>query len=193
MDLGLSCEASYSPEFITQGEANSLFDHLTETLDFTNHTFKLGTGEVVSVNFGKHMFMDQSLFDEDKLPAQVWGKTSVWSDQVRLIKEKVELFTGHQFQVCVCIYYPDGTSGVGFHSDFVAFGDTNYIPSLSLGEEREFVLRNKLNGKETSIELANGSLVTMGNKCQELYEHALPENPKYKNARINLTFRKYGN
>lgn len=193
MDLGLSCEVLYYPEFITQEEANSLFDHLTETLDFTNNTFKLGSGKVVSVIFGKHMFMDQCLFDEDKLPAQAWGKTSVWSDQVRLIKEKVELFTGHQFQVCVCIYYPDGTSGVDFHSDFVAFGDTNYIPSLSLGEEREFVLRNKLNGKETGIELANGSLVTMGNKCQELYEHALPENPKYKNPRINLTFRKYGN
>ena len=191
MDLNLSCEASYFSEFLTQKESNSLFNHLIDTLDLTNTALTLGTGEATSVNFGKHMFMDQNLFDENKLPAQIWGKTSVWSEQIKLIKEKVEFFTGHQFQVCVCIYYPDGTSGVGFHSDFVAFGDTNFIPSISLGEEREFVLRNKLNGEETRLDLANGSLVIMGENCQELYEHALPENPKYKNARINLTFRKY--
>ena len=29
----------------------------------------------------------------------------------------------------------------------------------------------------------------MGKNCQEKYEHSIPCNKKYKNPRINLTFR----
>lgn len=192
MDLGLSCEAAYYPDFISKEESTAIFKHLIQNFDLTNRSVKLANGVSHPVNFGKVMFMDQNLFDENKLPSHIWGNIAVWSKEMQAVKEKIELFTGHQFQVCVCIYYPDGNSGVDFHSDFVAFGNTSYIPSVSLGEAREFVLRNKMDGQKTSIELGDGSLVIMGNNCQELYEHALPENPKYKNARINLTFRKFG-
>ena len=111
---------------------------------------------------------------------------------MKIVKEKVETYTGHQFETCVCIYYPDGNSGVGYHSDFIAFGDTTLIPSLSLGEDRIFKLREKETLIEHEILLNNGSLIIMGEHCQERYEHSLPENSKYKNPRINLTFRKYG-
>lgn len=191
MDLGLSCEAAYYSDFISKEESNTIFNHLIQNFDLTTRIVKLANGESHPVNFGKVMFMDQNLFEEKKLSDSIWGNVAVWSKEIHEIKEKIELFTGHQFQVCVCIYYPDGNSGVDFHSDFVAFGSTDYIPSISLGEERKFVFRNKMDGKKTSLELANGSLVIMGNKCQEFYEHALPEDPIYKNPRINLTFRKF--
>jgi len=63
---------------------------------------------------------------------------------------------------------------------------------LSLGEERDFFLREKETLAETKIILENGSLIMMGENCQELYEHSLPTNNINKRPRINLTFRKYG-
>jgi alkylated DNA repair dioxygenase AlkB len=90
------------------------------------------------------------------------------------------------------IYYPDGNSGLDFHSDHAVFGDTSIIPSVSLGEEREFKFREKESGNEITTTLESGSLIIMGKHCQERYEHRLPINPESNKPRINLTFRKYG-
>lgn len=74
----------------------------------------------------------------------------------------------------------------------MAYGDTSTIPSLSLGEERKFCLREKQTLKVAEVLLKNGSLLIMGKDCQEKYEHALPIDSNYKKGRINITFRKYG-
>ncbi|MCH2490888.1 MAG: alpha-ketoglutarate-dependent dioxygenase AlkB [Flavobacteriales bacterium] len=66
------------------------------------------------------------------------------------------------------------------------------IASVSLGQERLFNLREKATQKEHELLLHQGSLLNMGEGCQELYEHALPLNPEYKQPQINLTFRKFG-
>ena len=144
------------------------------------------------VDIRKIMFMDDQIYHSDELPQNIWGYTAIWFDELRTIKSKVENIAKREFNVCVCIYYPDGNSGVDFHSDFIAFGDTRLIPSLSIGEEREFHLREKESRDIYKIVLENGSLLIMGENCQERYEHSLPINPKYKNGRINLTFRPFG-
>ncbi|MFX0557696.1 alpha-ketoglutarate-dependent dioxygenase AlkB [Maribacter sp. CXY002] len=99
---------------------------------------------------------------------------------------------GLVFQTCVCIFYPDGNSGIDYHSDKTAFGDTAIIPSISLGEERQFCLREKKNMSTTKLILKHGSLLVMKDGCQERFEHSLPTDVKYLKPRINLTFRKYG-
>lgn len=120
------------------------------------------------------------------------GATKSWTSKLKLAKDQIEKITNQQFQVCVLIYYPDGNSGVDYHSDFPAFGSTSLIPSISLGEEREFKFRSKENGEEFGQTLSNGSLTLMGDHCQDRYDHSLPINSEYKRPRINLTFRKYG-
>ncbi len=192
MVLPLKCEASYDPDFLGKSESKLIFNHLLQEFDLSNRTINLANGHTFELDCGKLMFMDEDIFLENKLPSEIWGNTAIWSDKMRRVKEKVESLTGHKFQSCVVIYYPNGNSGVDFHSDLIAFGDTDFIPSVSLGEEREFILREKNDGKEFSLKLSDGSLIIMGNKCQELYDHSLPINPKYKNERINLTFRKVG-
>ena len=149
-------------------------------------------GKSNTSDFGKITFIDQNLNDANKFPELLWGKTEVLPETLILIKNRVEKIAKMIFHVCVCIYYPDGNSGVSYHSDYPAFGDTTVIPSLSIGEEREFNLREKTTMKEHSILLEEGSLIIMGEHCQDRYEHSLPTNPIYKNPRINLTFRKYG-
>lgn len=192
MKLPLNCEAEYCSNFLEKSDANALFFELNDVIKKIKYIPQTEDGNTYEVNFGKVMFLDQNLLDENRFPEQHWGPTRGWTNKLKTLKEKIENFTNRKFEVCVLIYYPDGNSGVGFHSDYVAFGDTSIIPSISLGEEREFKFREKESGVETSQLLENGSLIIMGKHCQDRYEHSLPINPKYKEARINLTFRKYG-
>jgi alkylated DNA repair dioxygenase AlkB len=192
MKLQLNCEAEYFKDFLEFNLANELFNELINLAENSNYQPQTENGEIYNVNFGKIMFMDQNLLDDNKFPEQHWGPTKPWTNKLNRVKELIENHLNQKFQVCVLIYYPDGSSGVDFHSDYIAYGDTSIIPSISLGEEREFIFREIESGDEFVTTLENGSLITMGKYCQERYEHSLPINPEYKNPRINLTFRKYG-
>lgn len=109
------------------------------------------------------------------------------------LRRKIESLTGRIFGACVCIYYRDGTKGVDFHRDLPAFGDTSVIPSVSLGAERTFVLRNVSDHSDRFVlKPAHGSLIVMGEGCQQRYEHAVLHDETVTRARINLTFRMLG-
>ncbi|MGK0388072.1 MAG: alkylated DNA repair dioxygenase AlkB [Maribacter sp.] len=192
MKLPLNCEVEYFYDFLDSSDANGLYSELNDHIKTTNFCPETEDGETHEVNFGKIMFLDHNLLVENRFPEEHWGPTKAWSEKLKRLKEKIENFTDQKFEVCVLIYYPNGNSGVDFHSDYVAFGDTSIIPSISLGEEREFKFREKESGDEMTKTLENGSLIIMGKYCQDRYEHSLPINPEYKKARINLTFRKYG-
>ncbi|WP_020536415.1 alpha-ketoglutarate-dependent dioxygenase AlkB [Lewinella cohaerens] len=192
MKLPLNCDVEYLSSFLNIYDANELFAELINIIKQTDFCPQTEDGKLFKVNFGKIMFLDKNLIDENKFPEQYWGATRRWTNKLKALKEKIENFTNQKFQVCVLIYYPDGNSGVDFHSDYVAFGDTSIIPSISLGEERIFKLREKESKVEVSQLLEHGSLIIMGEGCQDRYEHSLPIDPKYKKSRINLTFRKYG-
>lgn len=192
MKLPLNCSVEYISNFLSKYESKALYDELIEIHQLDQLTEVKTENGVYNVNYGKLMFMDEALFDGNHLPEAQWGKGKSWSPTIKSIKEKVEKYAQHTFHVCVCIFYPDGDSGVDFHSDFPAFGNTSIIPSLSIWEEREFQLRENETSDVYELKLAEGSLLIMGENCQERYEHSLPVNSQYKKGRINLTFRSYG-
>jgi len=134
--------------------------------------------------------MDEALYKANRFPTDVWGQTAVCPAALRKVKERVEALTGHSFQVGVGILYPNGNTGINYHSDLVAFGDTSFIPSLSLGAERRFFLREKATQVESNLLLHRGCLIIMGENCQERYEHSLPVDLACDGARVNVTFRK---
>lgn len=184
---------TYCENFLSKHEANLLYNHLITHKELTQMMeIKTLAGDRFTLNTGKLMFLDKDLKEANKFPESIWGKTKIWSDEMFDIKSKIETFTNEAFATCVCIYYPNGNSGVDYHSDKIAYGDTNLIPSISLGEERKFCLKNNLTQEETCLTLNHGSLLLMKEKCQENFQHSLPINSIYKNPRINLTFRKYG-
>ncbi|REH56261.1 2-oxoglutarate-Fe(II)-dependent oxygenase superfamily protein [Tenacibaculum gallaicum] len=193
MSTSLNNVISYSPNFLTKKEATKLFQQLTSFSELTNMMeMKLPSDEVIKYNFGKLMFVDSDLIKKNVFQKSAWGNVMKWPEYMLPIKKQIQEHTGLEFKTCVCIYYPDGNSGVNYHSDEMAFGDTDVIPSISLGEERMFYLRENKTMIESKILLEHGSLLVMEDGCQEYYEHSLPENPKYLNPRVNLTFRKYG-
>ena len=193
MSTSLNNVISYSPNFLTKKEASELFQLLMKYSKLTNMLeIELQNGSKIRYNFGKMMFIDSNLIHKNTFPKAAWGNSMEWPKEILPLKKQIEDFTNCKFQTCVCVFYPDGNSGVAYHSDEMAFGDTDIIPSISLGEERLFFLREKQTKKENSMLLKHGSLLVMKEGCQQYYEHSLPENPEYLKPRINLTFRKYG-
>ena len=184
---------SYNEGFMSKEEANELFEHLMEYSELSS-MMEIDTvaGDAFKFDFGKMMFLDKELREENKFSESIWGKNMVWSEKMLSIKKRIENYTNNEFRTCVCIFYRDGNSGVDYHSDKTAFGDTSIIPAISLGEERLFCFRENKTMKENTLVLKHGSLLIMGKGCQENFEHSLPLNTMYKNPRISLTFRKFG-
>ncbi|MCB1860782.1 MAG: alpha-ketoglutarate-dependent dioxygenase AlkB [Gammaproteobacteria bacterium] len=192
MELPLHCEADYYPEFLTREESDVLFNAIRASCDLSSTRIKAGDGKTYTLDTGKCMFVDAPLLDQAKL-TEAFGPRQLWLPELLSIKQRIESVTGRRYNVAVCIYYPDGNAGVGFHSDLVAYGDTSSIATLSLGQARAFAFRS-VDSPDDSYQLclSNGSLLIMGEHCQERYEHSLPIVPECTRPRINLTFRAYG-
>lgn len=61
-----------------------------------------------------------------------------------ILRQQVEAATGATYNFCLVNYYGSGEDSISFHSDDERFlGDQPNIASLSLGGEREFVMKHK--------------------------------------------------
>ncbi len=141
---------------------------------------------------GVFLFADPELTSFDVF-GEIWGGRAAWPESLLKVRDQIEEQTGIRFPVARSVYYQDGSNGIGFHYDPPAYGPTDEIASISLGAERDFVLRSTDNPEDRhTLKLAHGSLLFMGEGCQERYEHAVPASPECKQPRLNLTFRKFG-
>jgi len=190
--LPINCEAYYCPHFLDPIEAAALFEEIVDGYEVTNKVIKMADGSDHVGETGVYMFADADLTSFDAIP-EVWGGRSPWPASLARIRDRIEETTQVRFQVTRCVYYQNGSEGMGFHTDPPAYGPTNSIASISLGAEREFVFRSQSDEDDTfSIVLPSGSLLYMGEHCQERYQHGLPHCDRCAEPRINLTFRKYG-
>ena len=92
-------------------------------------------------------------------------------------------------------FYRDGKDSVDWHSDDASqLGPTKdnvLIASLTIGNPRKFVLRNKKTRQKISFELETDDLLIMGGQTQKFWEHKIPKTSKKVGERLNLTFRCY--
>ncbi|MBV9493855.1 MAG: alpha-ketoglutarate-dependent dioxygenase AlkB [Acidobacteria bacterium] len=190
--LPLRCDAYYLAGFLSDAEADALFSELVSGFDVADKRVRMFDGTEFLNETGGYLFTDPELVSFDALPA-VWGQRSTFPRSLELVRDRITAQSGIRFPLARCIYYEDGFDGSDFHSDLPAYGSTATIASLSLGAEREFAFRRLENPvEEFSIRLASGSLLFMGEGCQELYEHALLRDDRCRAPRLNLTFRRYG-
>lgn len=114
-----------------------------------------------------------------------------WNEQTGQLRHQVESFTGHSFNAVLCNFYRNGEDYMGWHSDDeISLGNQPVIASLSLGVEREFLLRRKDDHqRKYAITLQHGSLLIMQGDLQTYWQHSLPKRKRVTEARINLTFR----
>lgn len=190
MKLPLNCEVNYFEDFLTEEEAKELFQVLVKNYEIDKARMIIEAGsKTIETDSFKILFFDEQVKAENSYLEDYQGKSFPFEGLLKKLKEKVEHLTNHQFDIAMCLYYPDGNYFAPYHSDQQTSGHKTILPSISLGAEREFVFRN-LHDKETySILLKDGSVIVMGDYYQSRYEHSLPKNPDCKESRINITFR----
>ena len=190
--LPLNCEAEYFPNFLTQSESSEIFDYLCQNYDFSGRTVTTSDGNSYKRDVGKYIFADPELTDFDHL-IEVLGPRAAWPSPLEMVKERLESLLSRRFNVCLCIYYDHGEVSAPYHVDMPEFGPTSFITVISLGAEREFGFRRQGDhSDEYRLAIEEGSLLTMGEHCQERYEHCVFPDPGSRNPRISLSYRPYG-
>ncbi len=189
--LPLDCEAEYFPNFLTQRESTEIFEHLSQNYDLSGR-MNIGHDGVGRKGNGKYLFADPGLTDFGHLP-DVLGPRAAWSPPLERVKQRLESVLARRFNVCLCIRYRSGEAGAGFHVDMPEFGSVSFITVISLGAEREFVFRTLDDDPdEYGLVLNSGSLLTMGEHCQERYQPGIPIDPGCMSPRISLSYRPFG-
>jgi alkylated DNA repair dioxygenase AlkB len=115
-----------------------------------------------------------------------------WTPLLTDLKTQIEEAAGVTFNSVLLNYYRDHRDSVGFHSDDEPeLGERPVIASLSLGEERTFVLKHKTSrlAPPVHLRLASGSLLMMRGDTQRCWRHGVPKENRPCGPRVNLTFR----
>jgi alkylated DNA repair dioxygenase AlkB len=109
--------------------------------------------------------------------------SKAWTSLMLELKSLVEASTGQAYEQAACNYYPDGGTGIGWHTDKK---HPEMIASVSLGAARAFRLAPIGSATATyNIQLTHGSLLLIPRKVNDAYKHMVPE------TRINFTFRRF--
>ena len=116
-----------------------------------------------------------------------------WTDTLLELRECVEKASDAPFNSVLLNCYRDNNDSMGMHSDNEAeLGKDPVIASLSLGEERMFVMKHKRLSdlKTIKLPLPDASLLVMKGPTQQNWKHGIPKEPTACGPRVNLTFRR---
>jgi alkylated DNA repair dioxygenase AlkB len=116
-----------------------------------------------------------------------------WSPLLLKIKGRLEQAAEARFNTVLLNLYRDGNDTVSWHADNEEeLGPQPVIGSVSLGAEREFILRHNTRADvgDVTVLLPHGSLLLMAGSTQACWKHSLPRRKRVTAERINLTFRR---
>jgi alkylated DNA repair dioxygenase AlkB len=116
-----------------------------------------------------------------------------WIEFLIDIKNRVEQIAVTGFNSVLLNYYRNHRDSMGLHSDDEPeLGRRPIIASLSLGEERTFILKHKTRRdlRSVHIKLASGSLLLMKGDTQRHWKHGIEKENRPCGPRVNLTFRR---
>ncbi len=176
----------YHNDMLRAEEATFFFDRLWETIVWKNDE---------AVIFGKHFTTKRKVAWYGEKPfAYTYSNTTKyalpWTEELLSLKIIAEKITTTTFNTCLLNLYHDGAEGMGWHSDDEkSLKKHAVIASISLGAERKFAFKHKVNKQVISLQLETGSLLTMQGETQTNWLHRLPLTKKIHRPRINLTFR----
>jgi alkylated DNA repair dioxygenase AlkB len=108
------------------------------------------------------------------------------------IQQQINMITGNHFDSVLFNYYPDGKSGMHYHSDPVGEDWLNVFAVISIGDTREFILRRISNKDEKyHYQFQHGDVIFMYGDCQQEFEHCLKtcKTVEESKSRISLVFK----
>ena len=116
-----------------------------------------------------------------------------WTPILLDIKARIERAVASPFNSVLLNYYRDGKDSMGFHSDDEPeLGRRPVIASLSLGEERTFIMKHKSSRtvRPVHLRLPSESVLLMRGETQRHWKHGIPKETRRCGPRVNLTFRR---
>lgn len=174
--------------WLPRERARSLIERLRDEVDWQSRTIRMFGREILqprllSFQGDPGICYRYSGGDYEALP---------WHPALELIRNRLAIELGVVLNSVLVNLYRDGRDSMGWHSDDEPeLGRNPTIASISLGQERRFVLRSRSLPKRT-IELVppHGSLLVMAGDLQHAWQHQVPRTARLVGPRINLTFRR---
>ena len=177
----------YHPGLFDEQESEALLNKFIVGSPWKQKEQKMYDREVITPRLTA-WYADAQTYDYTSLRRSA---PNVWTPELLMIKQKVELIAGVRFNSVLLNYYRDGNDSVAWHSDNEkALGKRPVIASVSFGQVRCFDIRSKRDHREKySIRLESGALMIMKGDLQVGWEHRVAKSVKPMGARVNLTFR----
>lgn len=186
-DLGKDAYTEYDAQWLDEVESDRMLASLLDGCDWVQRAIVAGPKEV----------MQPRLIDwGGELPYRYSGQTLEPRPLIGILADlnaRVSDLVGVPFNHVLLNRYRDGRDHMGMHTDAeFELGQNPTIAALSLGVERQFVLRPKFKGRkhERRFLLAHGSLLVMGGTLQHRWRHGVPKMVGVSGERINVTFRR---
>lgn len=169
---------SYHPQFISNSKVfTSLYQKLVNKCRATSFKIfdKLISRPRISCAFAD-LTKNNNLYSGT--PVYDWNSAP---PELKSIKDKIETTFHHKIDYVLVHIYRDHNDHIGWHFDSEA--TQSEIFSLSLGETRRFILKNKKNPKSSKYEyyMENGDLIHMYGPrknhpgCQNSHVHSVPK------------------
>ncbi|KAL8349854.1 hypothetical protein RB598_005284 [Gaeumannomyces tritici] len=214
----------YFQPFLPSHASKALFEFLRANLPFYRVEYDIKRGGIqthirtprYTTVFGLD---DTSCFDEhgDVVDAKTDMKVSAGAQAryaprpipkcINDLRVACEAATDCKFNFCLVNYYASGADSISFHSDDERFlGPDPLIASLSLGAQRDFLLKHKpvtpgaagltgidMEATQLKLPLASGDMILMRGKTQANWLHSIPKRTgknQLDGGRINITFRR---
>ena len=179
-------EAFYLPNFFSKELADIYFEKILNEVNWREEAIRI---------FGKKVLQPRRTAwygDKDYSYSGITMTNQPWLQVLLKIKVEIETKFDLPFDGVLLNHYRNGRDSMGWHRDNEKeLGDQPDIASVSFGESRRFVFRNRARpDKKVEINLEHGSLLLMRGKSQQAWDHAIPKTARPIADRINLTFRK---
>jgi alkylated DNA repair dioxygenase AlkB len=116
-----------------------------------------------------------------------------WIDLLCELRRRVEGLASASFNSVLLNYYRDHRDSMGMHSDDEPeLGKNPTIASVSLGEQRTFVMKHKFKQelRPVHLPLDHGSVLLMKGATQHNWKHGINKVSQPCGPRVNLTFRR---
>ena len=178
----------FYPALLTQEQSDMFFKELLHHSHWRQEQIKF---------YGKMIDLPRltAWYGNEGLTYQYSGITvnpEPWTPTLLRIKKEIEAVSdGVSFNSVLLNLYRTNRDSVAWHSDDEPeLGRNPAIGSVSLGEERRFQFKHKVNKLlRHEIHLAHGSYLLMKGATQACWLHQVPKETRDCGPRINLTFR----
>lgn len=178
----------YYSSFISSESATKLMSTLRRTITWQQDNITV---------FGKTYLQPRltALYGNNMQPysySNIIMHPQPFTKDLKEVKTNIEsLISPTVFTSCLLNLYRDGKDSNGWHADDEAsLGKNPVIASVSLGQERFFHFKHKIDKTlKHKMLLKHGSLLIMKGSTQHNWFHQIPKTSRMIEERINLTFR----